>query len=314
MRKIYARDHWLLTVGLAIATCAAASPAYAQSDEACIEASEKALTLRNAGRLLDSRKELARCAASICPDVVKTTCRQRLGEVNQALPAILFDIKDAAGRDLANVRLTVDGAPYAEKLAGGTLVLDPGDHEFKFEVAGQGPVVKHFVLHETEKNRRESIVIGGAAVPVPPATPATTTTAPTVDLGTSLSPAADTGTSVGSSQKAIGLVVGGAGLAGVVLGSVFGAIASSKWHSSQTECPMAGCADHAQAVTDHDAATSAATVATVGVVVGGAALATGIVLFFTAPHRTESAPSPVGVRVLPSLGPGKGGILLEGVF
>jgi hypothetical protein len=312
MRKICARDCLGPTaaLALALATCAAASTAYAQSDDACIAASEKALSLRKAGRLLDSRKEAAICAASACPDVVKATCQQRLGEVNQAVPAIVFDIKDAAGRDLADVRLTVDGTPYAEKVVGAAITLDPGDHEFKFEVPGQEPVVRHFVLRETEKNRREAIVVGSVAVRPTP----TGATAPTPDLGTALTPAADTGTSTWSSQRTIGLAVGGAGIAGVILGSVFGAIASSKWHSSQTECPMAGCTDHAQAVTDHDSATSAATVSTVAFVVGGAALATGVVLFFTAPHRTESAPSTVGVRVTPSVGRDTAGLLLQGAF
>jgi hypothetical protein len=307
MRTIRVRDLLGLTVAAALATCAAVGTAYAQSDDACIEASEKALALRNAGKLLDSRKELAVCAASACPDVVKTTCRQRLGEVNQAVPTIVFDIKDAAGRDLADVRLTVDGIPHSEKVGGRAITLDPGDHEFKFEVVGQEPVVRHFVLHETEKTRHEPIVIGSVAVRPSPAA-----TAPKPALAT-LPPAADTGTSAWSSQKTIAVVVGGAGVAGVALGSVFGAIASSKWHSSQTECPMAGCTDHAQAVTDHDSATNAATVSTVAFVAGGAALATGVVLFFTA-SRNEASPSTVGVRVVPSVGPRAGGFLLQGVF
>ncbi len=312
---------WLV-LALGVATVAVAGSSHAQTDDACIAASEKALTLRKAGKLLDERKELSTCAASSCPDVVKASCQQRLGELNQSLPSIVFDIKDAAGRDLANVRLGVDGAPYTDKLGGAAIALDPGDHEFRFEVVDQTPVVRHFVLREGEKNRREPIVIGSAvaaatpppsprptATPPPPTTPPPATTAPPATP-----PTAQPEASGGSSQKTIGIVVGVAGLGGIVLGSAFGAIASSKWSSSHSECPAPGCAQHAQAVADHDSASSAATVSTIGFVAGGVALAAGAILFFTAPSSNTATGSSVGVRVAPSVGPGSGGFLLQGVF
>jgi len=300
-----------LAVALCIATVVLAGAAYAQSDDACIAASEKALTLRSAGRLLDARKELSTCASSSCPDVVKASCQVRLGEVGQALPSIVFDIKDGAGRDLADVRLTVDGTPYVDKLIG-AVTLDPGDHEFKFEVAAQAPVVKHFVLRESVKNRREAIVTGGAPTPAQPPQPLVTSGPTTTDTGTNLPPDKPAGS--WSGQKTIGLVVGGAGVAGVALGGVFGAIASSDWNSSQGECPMAGCfPQHAQAVADHDSAKSAALVSTIGFVAGGVALAAGAVLFLTAPSGSASS-STVGVAVAPTVGPSSGGILVKGCF
>jgi len=323
-----------LPLALGVATLAVAGSSYAQTDDACIAASEKALTLRKAGKLLDARKELSTCAASSCPDVVKVSCQQRLGELNQSLPSIVFDVKDASGRDLANVRLAVDGAPYSDKLGGAAISLDPGDHEFRFEVVDQTPVVRHFVLREGEKNRREPIVVGSVAAPATPppsprpmvtpppapapppptAPPPATTTPPPITAPPPTTPAALAETSSGSSQRTIGIVVGVAGLGGIVLGSAFGAIASSKWSSAQSECPAAGCAQHAQAVSDHDSAASAATVSTIGFVAGGVALAAGAILFFTASSGSAATGGSVGVRLTPSVGPGSGGFLLQGIF
>src|ERR1700689_3271919 len=75
--------------------------ARAQDMDACINASEKALTLRKAEKLIDARKSLSVCAASACPDAVRTSCQQRLADVIKAIPSIVFVTKDASGHDVA---------------------------------------------------------------------------------------------------------------------------------------------------------------------------------------------------------------------
>lgn len=79
---------------------------------------------------------------------------------------------------------------------------------------------------------------------------------------------------------------------------------------------IVGCqsATRPQAVSDQNDATKAATIATVGFIAGGALLAAGAVLFFTAPVATESAPARGAVRVAASAGPGSAGSWLQGTF
>ncbi len=102
---------------------------------------------------------------------------------------------------------------------------------------------------------------------------------------------------------ALGLEIGG----GVVLvgGLLFGAFALSTWSSVTSACPNEKCpneAVRAQHAQDVKTASTFGTVSTIGVVVGGAALATGIVLHLTAPTKAS-------VAVAPSFDRAGGGVL-----
>jgi len=144
---------------------AAPSLAYAQDLDACIAANEKATKMHQAGKLVEERAALALCAASSCPKPVRSSCQVRLVDINRAIPSIVFAARDGAGHDVSAVKVTVDGSQYADHLDGSGIVLNPGDHEFRFEIAGQAPVVKHFTLLRGEQDRRENLFLG-ASTPV----------------------------------------------------------------------------------------------------------------------------------------------------
>ena len=107
----------------------------------------------------------------------------------------------------------------------------------------------------------------------------------------------------GSGQRTIAYVLGGAGLAGIAAGSVFGLVAISKNGSSNADghCDATGC-DPAGKQLRQDAL-SAATASTVAFGVGLAALAAGVVVYLTAPD---------GVHVGPAVGASYGGLVLGG--
>jgi hypothetical protein len=305
-----------LAAGAAIIASAAAAPPSAHAADtslsACIAANESSIGLRSSHKLLQSREQSLACAADACPALLRDACKKRLEQINAAMPSIVFDAKDPAGNDVA-VTLTVDGRP-TEGQQGAAIGLDPGEHSFVFTAAGQSPVEKSFILREGEKDRHESIVIGTA-----PAVPTGSQPAGTGDGSPGPvpppPPPAPGGASSWSGQRTIALVAGGVGLAGIAVGSVFGLMSRSSWSSSQSECPSsANCPQHAQAVTDHDTASTQATISTIAFAAGGVALAAGAVLWFTAPHAaTEIAPR-ASLRLTPTVGPGSGGLLLGGVF
>ncbi|MGO9835169.1 MAG: hypothetical protein ACLP1X_13230, partial [Polyangiaceae bacterium] len=68
--------------------------------------------------------------------------------------------------------------------------------------------------------------------------------------------------------------------------------------------------NHAQAVSEHATAASDATVSTVAFVVGGAALATSVLLLVMAPKESP-APATTGSRLQVSPGVGPGGVSLS---
>jgi serine/threonine-protein kinase len=104
--------------------------------------------------------------------------------------------------------------------------------------------------------------------------------------------------SSGSTQRTIGLVVGGVGVVGLVVGSVFGLKAKSKNDQSKGECsPTEPNRCSAEGVDLRDQALSAAKIGTVGMIVGGVGLVAGITLFLTAPSGTPANARSTSLRV-----------------
>jgi hypothetical protein len=276
----------MLAIGLALTLGLVASRASAD-DASCIAATEGALTLRQHGKLHDALKQLAACADVACPAEVKAECSRRIDDVKAAMPTLILAAKDGAGNDLAEVKVSMDGAPLVATLDGRPIAIDPGEHVFVFEEAGQAPVEKKLVLLEGERDRREGVVIG----PLAPSAPA--------------APSALPQPSSWSTQKTLAVVGAGLGVVGVGLGATWGAYAISSQNQEKSDCASAGgCSKPKQASADYSAARENATASTVSFAVGAAFLAAGAVLWFTAPS----------VRVAPTVGSHDGGLVLGGSF
>jgi hypothetical protein len=139
----------------------------------CLAASDNSVTLSNQHKLRAARSQLLVCGAASCPADVRKECFRHVEEINAAIPTIVFEARDAAGRDIGAVRVTMDGELLAERLQGTPLSLDPGEHAFVFEAAGQPPVNKQLIVRESQKDRRETITFGEQAPqPTPQPAPA----------------------------------------------------------------------------------------------------------------------------------------------
>jgi hypothetical protein len=278
----------------------------------CVDTNARAQHLRADGKLGEARQELRKCSDPSCPALVRNDCTKRLDDAENAQPTIAFEAKDASGADLTAVKVEVDGKPLADKLDGTALPVDPGQHVFTFKAGNQPPVTRTLVLTEGEKGRREQVVLfaPGAAAPAP--VPAATVAS--VPAGNETS-ASDHGGGMGT-PKILGLVAAGLGVAGIAVGSVFGAQAFSLKDQqvsdcgSPTTCTPAG---HARAIDDHSTGTTDSTIADVGFIAGGALLVGGVVLFLVGGSSARPAPA-AGMVVAPSVGPGGGGVFMRGEF
>jgi hypothetical protein len=103
----------------------------------------------------------------------------------------------------------------------------------------------------------------------------------------------------------VGVVVAGAGVVGLGLSAVFALIAKGKYNDSLNGCQRGlgpnVCSQ--PAVTERDDARSAGDAATASLIAGGAAFATGAIVWLTAP-RSHATPvgSAARVVVVPLLG------------
>jgi len=273
-----------------------AAPARAD-DAACINAVEQALTLRTGGKLHEALKTLVACSDPSCPPEVRAECTQRIDAIGAAMPTLVLAAKDGAGNDLFAVTVMMDGAPLATALDGRPLAIDPGEHAFRFETAGQPPVEKNLVVREGEKNRVESVVLGPVAPPPTPPAPEVPAPAP----------------GSWSHRKTLAVVTGGVGVVGLGLGIVWSAYASSAQGKEQSNCNASSCPNHPQSVVDYSTAQTNATAATVSFVAGAALVAAGVVLWITAPPKASSS-SAMAWHVAPAILPSGGGLSIGGAL
>jgi hypothetical protein len=169
--------------------------------------------------------------------------------------------------------VSVDGTPISSALVGEARPVNPGPHKVEGK-RGSDVVVADLTLAEGE-NKPAPLHFASAAnaptAPSPmPAAPAEIEP-PQTRLGT---------------QRTLGLVAGGVGVAGVVVGSVFGLHSKSKHDEAAQYCDGSVCNDQ-RGVDAGESAHSAGNVSTVGMIVGALGLGGGVLLWLTAPQSKE---------------------------
>jgi hypothetical protein len=206
---------------------------------------------------------------------------------------LLLGVKDENGADLLDVTVTLDGVPLDSRLRGTAIDVDPGPHVFTFDASGRIGAKKQVLVMEGERQRRETVVL----VPVAPVAPAD-------------------GGGFGA-RRAVGVALGGAGVAAAGLGTAFGLLAMGAWNDAKSVCggTPSSCDSAAHAVTAHGYASTEATdaaVSTGAFIGGGALLVAGATLFF-AGRRTPPA-SQAAWGLAPVSGGHEAGVQVFGSF
>ena len=268
--------------------------------KACLTALETSYTFAKQQKLLEQRDQLLRCSQTQCPGVVRADCAQRVDNVNRAIPTIIFHVTDPAGNDLSSVRVTMDGTLFALQLTGASMPLNPGKHQFVFEVEGQAPAQKEFVILTAQKDRREDITVGTAVdqhsstSPVEPVqhtepngahaavVPAVQAAAPPTE-----NPAPSSReSSHGSAQKTWAIISGSVGIVGIGIGTALAV--SAKHTASSANCDASNICSP-DGANDRTAAIHRANWSMLPTGIGIAALGTGFVLWFVKPSSKREA-------------------------
>jgi hypothetical protein len=174
-------------LALAASMLAPAQDAGADDKQTCLDATDAAQQLRIDGKLTAARERLLVCARPECPLIVRQDCSQWLLEVVAALPTVVLGARDAQGRDLFDVKVTVDGTPVVERLDGRPFAIDPGRHVFRFERAGRpAPSVVELpvLVRQGEQNREITAAFATTAAPPATAVPSMTAVPTTPAEGT----------------------------------------------------------------------------------------------------------------------------------
>jgi hypothetical protein len=275
--------------GALTAALLVAPTTHAQTKAACLDATGKGQTLRDAHKLVEARDQFRVCAAASCPAVLQADCASFLAEVERLLPTVVPSAKSSAGDDLADVKVLVDGVLLRSKLSGEAVAIDPGAHLFHFEGSDGKTADRQVIIREVEKGQPVAVVLVGAASAG--SERAGTVTESKLPLGASW-------------WRPLGYVASGVGVTGVGVGAVLGVMA------------MTGKSAHCAADGACSPGTSAAiktesTMATVGWIAGGALVAAGAALVLWAPSRSEGDTT---ISVTPSASITGAGAMIVGSF
>jgi hypothetical protein len=277
---------------ITLASTAALHPSLARATEPttaeCLVAHDEGSELRARHELRAARGRLQTCAAETCPAGLRAACVDEASQVSSKIPTLILDAVDAAGNDVSQVTVTMDGELLLGRIDGTAVAVEPGAHRFSFRVPGMAEEVKTLFMTEGEKNKRVRIEI---APPPPPRS------------------------REGETQRWLSLAFGGTALVAAGIGAGFGVSARSNLAKSKVDCadPSSGatCTNLARATSEQDTANGQATIATGAFVGAGAFLVAGTLLYFSAPKAHASTAS---LRVVPGVGPNGGAILLSGMF
>jgi hypothetical protein len=214
------------------------------------------------------------------------------------------------------IQVKRDGINVERAEWGSALPVDPGAHTLEASAPGhKGWSTSVDVAPNTVQATATVPALEALPADATPVTPAVvpppTTTAPPPETVTP--PPVKSDGSAGSSQRVSALVVGGAGLAGVVVGAVLAVVAKNKYDTSLGNCLTSNHNSCSPAgLTERSDARTAGDIATVAFIAGGAAVAGGLVLWITAPNGTKAKDSAATPALV--LAPTLGGAMLRGTF
>ena len=224
----------------------------------------------------------------------------------EALAPALSRLTISVAADALTTGLVVerDGEPLDAALYGQALPVDPGLHLVAAHAPGRAP----FSAKVTVAPRADNAKLTVPALPTVPADPAATATPAPASAPPPPATAPEGPPDDGSQRRSLGLVVGGVGLASIAVGTALGAIAKSTYDDAlSNECRGRATTCTSGGVKDVGTAHTQATASTVFFAAGGAALVTGVILFFTAPRAR-------GVRAFVAPGAHGSAFFLEGTY
>ncbi|MCW5835343.1 MAG: hypothetical protein KIS78_23280 [Labilithrix sp.] len=247
-----------------MSTALAEGVAFAAPDdrEQCAASAEQAQQLRDEGKYRRAREQMLVCARDVCPGPIKSDCGKWLTELDRDAPTVVFGARDNNGVDVLDVQVSMDGALIQERLDGKPVLVDSGEHTFRFESKDGGVKEERVLVRAAEKARPLIATFPSPVVP---------------EKDKDKDKGADTGVPPAESGSLVPtLIVGGIGV--VALGSfAFFGISGKNAVDDLQECKPTCSEDKV------DSARTKLIIADISLGVGVVALGVAAYMFFTRP-------------------------------
>lgn len=281
MRSPSVFEKRLLAAATMLAVLGLSHVALADDKAECSSAYEQAQTLRREGKLQAARQQAASCTRDACAEFIRTDCAKWLGEIEQSQPTVVFEVHDARGHETRAVRIALDGKPWLQKVDGGAKLIDPGQHTLYYVIEGQAPIHETVEIRQGEKNRKLTVSFEKSAGPGPIAPTKPSVSAPPESPASSRSPAP--------------WIIGGVGVASLIVGAITGGLVLRDKSVVDEECNGKACsADGFAAV---ESGRILGPVTTVALVVGGVGVGVGTIWLIARPSAKSDAPPEAAVSM-----------------
>jgi hypothetical protein len=211
----------------------------------------------------------------------------------------------APGSDVPGLAIKRDGVPFDRGALGSALPIDAGSHVIEATAPEKKPWSATVSVADRQTDARVTVTLEDEPHAVAPPPPPSAGGASPAGPADTTPPEA----SKGSTQRIVGIVVGAVGIVGLGVGTGFYFSAKSKNDDALKNCRTSTLCSPTGLTLTSDAK-SAATAATVALIVGGAAVAAGAVVWLTAPHAHTGS----GLRVTPAVAQSYGGLTLDGAW
>ena len=223
---------------------------------------------------------------------------EQLARVDLRVPRLTLRRSATAPPEMSVKRDGADVSPSSQDLP---LPVEPGSHDITIVAPGYWP--RSVTIELAEAESKEVILEPGAPLP----SPAHAEPAPAARVETKEPTARPAGL---SALRVGAIAVGAGGLVGLGLGSVWGVQAISGKSGRPGVCDGDVC--DAQGARVRRDALTAGDESTVAFIIGGALVATGVVLWVLAPSPKQ--PHTASLRIVPAVGSQSAGVFASGRF
>jgi len=201
----------------------------APNKEQCVESHRLAQQAQNEGKLVHARELARTCTALACPGLIINDCARWLNDLEQRIPSVVFEVR-VNGEPNLTATVLADGTRVNEWTRGEAFRMDPGEHEFRFELGDFAPITQKVLLAEGMRYRAVTVEFKSEAHSPTPVTQQTATPAAT----TAFPPVTPT-----QPSRPVPMIVYpllGLGAAGLGSFAVFALVGNSKQDKLETSC------------------------------------------------------------------------------
>lgn len=259
----------------------------------------------------------ARSLARKASDTPRADEGERRAKLLEAkLSNLVIDVPASARVPGLEVRR--NGRVIEAALFGSSIPVDPGEQTIEVSAPGKQPFRTTLRVEPKAGVSTVSVPVLAEAPSALPTSTATVSSGPAAPAsGTPSTSPTQEPVPFWGTQRTVGAVLGGVGLAGVVVGAVFGAQTLSKVGEVKDKKLCTGDSPPlctADGIRLENEANDSANIANVALAAGGAALVAGAIVFLLAPSATSRKSSGLTFQIRPSAGVHGGGLSVHGAF